>query len=347
MKPNAPPRTLTAPLSALSFLPILAAVLAALLAGCAAYPGLDRPSMHEDRAAVLRERLLDGRSGDVMIVAHRACWAEGPPENSLDAIASCIRMGVEMVEIDVAITRDGVPVLMHDPTLDRTTDGAGRVEDRTLAEIKALRLRRAAGGTAAPLTEERIPTLEQALRIAKGKILINLDVKGELFGQAFAVVERVGVADQILMKMDAFPEDSELLQAAFLHKTMFMPIIRECGIHPVPAKCSPRLSDIVPRYDALAPVAYELVFADLAWLGEGREAMREGAGRIWVNTLNPYLAAGVTDEKALQDPDANWGKVLDMGANMIQTDQPRTLIAYLESRKGLPARQPAERGDGR
>src|SRR5690606_30766812 len=74
----------------------------------------------------LRRRLETPRADDVMVVAHRACWKEAP-ENSVAAIQDCIEMGVDMVEIDVQATADGQLVLMHDDTVDRTTNGSGRV----------------------------------------------------------------------------------------------------------------------------------------------------------------------------------------------------------------------------
>ncbi len=267
-----------------------------------------------------------------MVAAHRACWVEGPPENSLAAIAACVPIGADIVEIDVTLTRDGVPILLHDPTLDRTTNGTGPASDHTLAEIRQLRLRAAAGGPDAPLTDEKIPTLEEALELAKGRLLVNLDVKGEVFPQAYAVVHRVGVADQILMKMNMLPDDPALADAPFLGKTMFMPIIRECVAEPSDGVCTPRLGDVVSGFERFHPVAQELVFATETWVRDGLASRPAHAPRIWINLLNPTMAAGMTDARALENPDANWGRIVSLGARVIQTDEPARLIAYLRSR---------------
>ena len=72
-----------------------------------------------------------------------------------------------MVELDVWKTKDGELVLMHDPTVDRTTDGSGRIADMTLAELRQLRLKDKDG----KLTEHRVPTLEEALQLAKDRIM--------------------------------------------------------------------------------------------------------------------------------------------------------------------------------
>lgn len=304
---------------------------ALLLAGCASQSREPASAPAPDRIERLRAELFDPASRHVMVAAHRACWAEGPPENSLAAIEACVPIGADIVEIDVALTRDGVPILLHDPTLDRTTDGTGLAGDRTLAEIRALRLRAGAGGPDAPLTGHRIPTLEEALRLADGRLLINLDVKGDVFPQAFAVVERLGLADQIMMKMNALPGDPALAGAPFLGKTLFMPIIRECVQAAAEGACAPRLGDVIGGFGRFRPAAHELVFASEAWVREGLASRPADAPRIWFNLLNPTLAAGMTDERALQDPDANWGRATALGASIIQTDQPRRLIAYLQA----------------
>jgi hypothetical protein len=71
-------------------------------------------------------QLEDSKSSRVLVVAHRTCWRNAP-ENTLQAIEHCIKVGVDMVEIDVRKTKDGELVVIHDETLDRTTNGAGLV----------------------------------------------------------------------------------------------------------------------------------------------------------------------------------------------------------------------------
>ncbi len=85
-------------------------------------------------------------------IAHRGASAHAP-ENTLAAFRLAAELGADMVELDVQLSADGVPVVIHDPTLDRTTNGTGLVRDWTLAELKRLD---AGGG-------EKIPTLEEAI----------------------------------------------------------------------------------------------------------------------------------------------------------------------------------------
>ncbi|MBI1186430.1 MAG: glycerophosphodiester phosphodiesterase [Alphaproteobacteria bacterium] len=108
-----------------------------------------------------------------IVAAHRGGPAPGYPENALETFARTTDAIPALLEVDVALTRDGALVLMHDDTVDRTTTGQGRVRELTLAEIQALRLRDERG----TITGARTPTLAQALDWAAGKAVLELDVK--------------------------------------------------------------------------------------------------------------------------------------------------------------------------
>ena len=109
------------------------------------------------------------------LIAHRG--NSGPaPENTRLAIEQAIDLGVDMVEVDVHISQDEIPVLMHHSTLDHTTNGKGGVTEHTLAELKLLD----AGGWKAPqFTGERILTLLDVLDLTRKRIPLNLDLKTE------------------------------------------------------------------------------------------------------------------------------------------------------------------------
>lgn len=302
-----------------------------LSAACAYVPPPASRAEGSTAASLLAD--LNDENGRVMVVAHRACWADGAPENSLSAIDACLAMGIDMLEIDVKLTQDGVPIVFHDSTLDRTTNGSGPVSEHSLAQIKSLYLKSGDGRGDASLTTERVPTLAEALERINGKLLVNLDVKGDYFFPAFEVVDTIGVQDQILMKMAAAPDHPALVGADFRGKTMFMPIVRECTPRDLDRNCTPTLSAYIPQYEVYDPVAYEISFSTYAFFEEGVATMTREGGRIWVNTLSPRHAAGIIDDKAVNDPDGTWGVLIDIGANMIQTDRPRELILYLKSRK--------------
>jgi glycerophosphoryl diester phosphodiesterase len=109
------------------------------------------------------------------ICAHRGGSATHP-ENTLPAFAEAVRLRVPMIELDLALSRDGVLVLMHDVTVDRTTDGRGKVLDLTLAELKRLD----AGAWKHPrFAGTRVPTFEEALAALPRDIWLNIDFKSD------------------------------------------------------------------------------------------------------------------------------------------------------------------------
>ena len=109
-----------------------------------------------------------------LLSAHRGGPRPGAPESSLAALEASIADGALFLEIDLAETRDGVLVLMHDRTVDRTTTGSGAVAALTLAELRALRLRDRDGR----VVDAPPPTLAEALALAERRAVLQLDVKG-------------------------------------------------------------------------------------------------------------------------------------------------------------------------
>ncbi len=296
-----------------AFRRLAAVVFVAGLAGCATV------GQQGDRISTLRDRFLDP-NGPVLVVAHRACWTT-TAENSLEAIAQCKRLGVDMVELDVQRTRDGHLILMHDTTVDRTTNGQGKVADLTLAQIKALRLKAGAGGPNATVTKAAPPTFAQAMRAAKGAMLVNVDAKGEVNLQAVQELERMGQLRQALIKSPAPADDPALNQVLKGRDLLFMPILGERNGAP--------MATAAERYGRALP-AYEIVFSTEPYFQAGAPVLRAKPARVWVNTLQKHHAAGHVDADAVSAPDAHWGKLIGMGANMIQTDAPGALIAWLD-----------------
>ena len=102
----------------------------------------------------------------VLVLGH-ACAAGEAPANTLAGVRSCIDAAVEGMEIDVQLCADGVPVLMHDDTVDRTTNLRGPVREKTLAELQA-----ADAGDGEP-----VPTLDQVLGLVSGKFTVMCELK--------------------------------------------------------------------------------------------------------------------------------------------------------------------------
>ncbi len=129
-----------------------------------------------------------------IISGHRGCRENGMPENSIAAFEYTLRNLPAMFEIDPRITSDSVIVLMHDPTLDRTSTGSGRVDEHTWAQLQQLYLKDVDGN----VTEEKIPTLDKVIAWSAGKTVINLDVYTpmELMG---AALQKHGFPPQVML----------------------------------------------------------------------------------------------------------------------------------------------------
>ena len=130
------------------------------------------------------------------VIAHRG--ASGTcPENTLAAFRRAEALGADMIELDVQLSRDGEVVVLHDLTLDRTTDGSGPARVRTLAELRALD---AGGWWGEAFRGERIPTLAEVLAAVRLGVNVELKPCGDdgLEARALAVVEAAGALDRVV-----------------------------------------------------------------------------------------------------------------------------------------------------
>ena len=289
---------------------LLIALLATSLAVCA------------QRSKTLVKELNDFKSKKVLVVSHRGDWRNAP-ENSLQAFKNCIDMGVDMIEIDLHKTKDGQLVLMHDNTINRTTDGKGKVSDYTLAELKKLHLRNGMGR----VTFHQIPTLEEVLNLSKGKILINIDKGYDYFKDVYVLLEKTGTTEQVVIKSGYDYAKVKADNGDVLNKVIYMPIVN---------LNKPDAEKMIDSYKALKPVAIECCFSqvtpDVLRL---LKKVNENGSKIWINSLWPSLNAGHDDDRAVElgEPDETWGWILKQGAALIQTDRPQALINYLKKHK--------------
>ena len=145
---------------------------------------------------------------NIYVAAHRG-WPDKYPENTLESFRAAEALGVDQLEFDVRITKDDELVIIHDPTVDRTTDGTGLVCEKTLAELKQLD----AGSFKGPeFAGCRIPTLIELMELIKDNKTITLDVELKEYPtegkeeQAYSICDRVigimedyGFGDRIVL----------------------------------------------------------------------------------------------------------------------------------------------------
>ena len=254
-------------------------------------------------------------------MAHRADWRNFP-ENSLEAVQSSIDMGVDMLELDVQRTKDGVLMLMHDHNLDRMTTGSGNIAETTWEEISKLKLKDHQGN----VTPYKVPTLEQVLLACKGKIMINLDKADRYFDEVFALLEKTGTTNLIIMKGGQPANEVREKFGKYLDKVIYMPVV---------SVDQPESEQAIQNFlKDLKPVAFELCWGN-AESQVPAKMVKELKGRslIWYNTLWDWLCAGHNDDKAVEDPDGTYGYLIDtLGARILQTDRPQLMLDYLRSR---------------
>ncbi len=255
----------------------------------------------QGRADALRRTLLDASSSTVMVASHRATHNKFP-ENSLSAISESIRIGVDIIEIDVKVSKDGVPFLMHDRTLDRTTTGKGDPEKLTWAELQQLFI-----VDKGKTTRLKIPSLEDALKLAHGQILVDLDLKTDRVEHVVDVVKKTETNDIVFF----FDSDYEVLSRIQAADRDFM--------------IMPRAHSVAQVDSAIALFDPPILHIDFSFYSpECVSAIRASSARVWINALgapDDDLRRG-KEKRALK-------KLLQHGANIIQTDEPQLLLQAL------------------
>lgn len=285
---------------------------------------LAAPALAQQPVQAIIRTFKDPTTKQIIVVAHRADWRH-EPENSIPAIEAAIKMGVDMVEIDLKKSKDGVLLLMHDETLDRTTTGHGKPADYTWAELQKLTLKNEHGGP----TRLRIPTFEQCMLAAKGKVMVNVDKGYDYYQEAYDVLEKTGTVDHAVIKSYETYATVKAANGKLLNsKLIYMPII---GLG------KPGATAAIRDYEQqLKPVAYELNFAsDTVLTNSNYQTIPKTGSKIWFNSLWASQNAGHDDERSVEEkqPADGWGWLLAHGATIVQTDRPAELLAYLRARK--------------
>jgi glycerophosphoryl diester phosphodiesterase/poly(3-hydroxybutyrate) depolymerase len=130
-------------------------------------------------------------SRELEIVAHRGA-NHLAPENTFAAAQKCVQLGVDYVEVDVRTSQDGVMYVIHDKTLDRTTNGTGAVSERSSSYIDSLD---AGSWFSSEFSDEKVPRLDAFLKRFNGRIKIYFDVKGADLGELLKLIYEIGYQD--------------------------------------------------------------------------------------------------------------------------------------------------------
>lgn len=264
---------------------------------------------------------------DCAVVAHRGIWREAP-ENSLIAIEAAIQAGCDVVEIDVRRSADGGLFLLHDKTLHRMTGIDEAPEALSSARLASLTLRNRDGGENNAMTGERLPSLQQLFDLTRDRIFLHLDVKDRaVIPDVIACTRDLDVESQVDFwgSLRSAEDLAWVRETVSPHGVLFMAKSRIGATH------AEAELDLLFQ---LAPDVCEVCFDRIEDIAGLHARARQTGMALWANTLDSVAFAGFTDTAAMQDPDTIWGRLIEAGISLIQTDEPVALKSYLASRRG-------------
>ncbi len=236
-----------------------------------------------------------------LVIAHRGgnIWA---PENTIAAFAKSLEARADGVELDIHRCKSGELVVIHDETLDRTTNGKGFVKDHTYEELKKLS---AGNWFDKEFGNERLPLLEDVLKLANGKMIVNIEIKN-------APIEYPGIEDDLAKVLKSYQYPEKILISSFDHE-----LIR-------------RIHEKMPQY--------EVAFLDAGIINDvgdyankiGAKAWNAGFGELRADAVERAHKAGVAVNVWTVDGRKHWDEAVKMNVDGIVTNDPAGLKEHLE-----------------
>jgi glycerophosphoryl diester phosphodiesterase len=240
---------------------------------------------------LLAAAVVHAQSRSVVVISHRGEHLHHP-ENTMPAFEEAVRVGADYIEVDVRTTEDGKLVLMHDATADRTTNGKGEIAKMTFDQVRALD----AGGGA------KVPTFDEVLDYARGKINIYVDVKQVSAQDLVEHIAGHGMTDNVVMYLGG------RLGKAVQDINPRLKLMPEAGN---PEQAQMLIDQLHPRV---------LAFDANDFKPEVIAVAKKDGALVYVDRLG-----------AADNPET-WQQAIDQGADGIQTDHPEELVTYLRSK---------------
>jgi len=237
-------------------------------------------------------------AAQIAVISHRGEHLSHP-ENTIPAFQAAIDAGADYFELDVRTTSDGQLVLMHDRTVDRTTNGKGLVSEMTGDQIRALD----AGVNFGPrFAGTKVPSLEDALNLAHGRIGVYVDCKQIAPQDLVAALERTDMLDKVVVYGGA----------SFLKAVLAL----RPGL-----RVMPEADNAAALQQLFAAMKLRVVAFDASDFKDDVIAIAKQAGAdVYVDRLGPA------------DDSAHWQDAIERGATGIQSDKPAELVKYLHVR---------------
>lgn len=245
---------------------------------------------------------ISAQTRHVVAIAHRGEHLHHP-ENTMPAFQEAVRLGADYIEVDVRTTADGKLVLSHDGNVDRCTNGKGEVAKMTFEQIRELD----AGIKMGPeFAGTKVPTFDEVLDYARGKINIYVDVKQVTAKDLVEHIVDHGMADHVVIYSGRISKDIQQLNP----KLKIMP--ESVSV------------DLVQRIIAeLHPKV--IAFGASDWTPEIIKVAKASGAELYVDRQG-------ADRNGPTDNPAAWQAAIDAGADGIQTDRPGELVKYLREK---------------
>ncbi|MEM8919164.1 MAG: glycerophosphodiester phosphodiesterase family protein [Pseudomonadota bacterium] len=256
-------------------------------------------------------------AGTTLISAHRGGPSPGLPENAIETMDAVLTAHPTIMEVDIAQSRDGVHFLMHDRTLDRTTNGQGVAADLNWSAISQLRLKDADGW----VTPYRVPTLRSALEWAKGRTVLQLDFKRSASHEVVInEVRNTGNAQNVILIAYSVETAAKLHSLA---PEMMISLSME-----KPSALAEVEAAGLPKDRLIAFTGTRLVRPDLYKALDDQDIEVIFGTLGWRNSIDQQL-----DRLGMEERYAELG---ENGVDIIATDRPRAAAKALEEAKRLP-----------
>jgi len=228
-----------------------------------------------------------------VVIAHRGDHVK-MPENTVASVEAAIRSGVDYVELDLRTTKDGQLVLSHDGTVDRMTNGKGKVRGLTFEEIRKLRVGKEGN--------YRIPTFREILKVCKGRMNIYLDFKDADVGETYRQIKEAGMEKQVVVYLNREEQYGQWKKVA-----PAMPLMSSV---PDQIKTPKQLRTFLDMV--------KLQVLDNVYDTALQAIVREKGIALWL------------DVESEDEGPKTWDRALTWPIQGLQTDHPEALVGYLQ-----------------
>ena len=258
---------------------------------------------------------------NIYVAAHRG-WSEAYPENTMPAFRSALELGVDQIETDVRVTLDGELVLIHDATVDRTTNGMGKVCEKTFAELRALD---AGFYKGAEFRGLQIPTLTELMELVKDHPTVTLDIELKEYPVDGRDEIAYDVCDRVLKTVDEYGFTDRVVINTFsgtLHEYIFKKYGKKYRQHVYfPLVHMGKLASMT-----VDPYSYAFCACMFcSFYNKMNMAHKEDFDRMAARGVEPWAGACVKDARGVD-------LAIENGATLITCNNPDVILDLLRKR---------------